>query len=351
MTVGIELPEDFSSKSAESVTNKFDALFQEIVTLDNLYQGFLKASKGKRNRKNVYLFEKNLMTNLNKLKSELISKTYKPKECRIFTITCPNSGKMRKIEAPDFRDAIVQHAIYNHVYWLFDKTFIHDNYGCRIGKGTHKCADRCQEFLRKCEGDAYYLQLDFRKYYYSIDRQILSNAIKHQIKDFPDVCELMDKFIFTDYEENGLGIGNLLSQLFGLIYLNRFDHYIKRVLKIKNYIRYVDDSVLIGLSLQEAKVLAKHLEDWCKENLNLEFSKVKIHKIKHGINFVGFRTWRSKRYIRKKALQNFSKAVKREKWDSVNALLEHSFKTTSFSYLINTLNTHNLQNIHKRYKT
>lgn len=350
-TVGFEFPEDLSSKSAETVTNNFSGLFNSIVNLDNLYEAYLEAAKGKRNRINVYKFEQTLLPNLNKLLEELLNGTYKPSSPTSFIIKCPSSGKERLIEAPHFKDSVVQHAIYRQVYWLFDKKFIDQSYGCRIGKGTLKCANKCQEYMRKYSGEEYYLQMDFKKYYYSIDREILLKSIEHLLP-VPDVIDLLSLFIFTDKKSSGLGIGNLLSQLFGLIYLNRFDHYIKRVLKAKHYLRYVDDSVIIGLTQQEAKDLKEHLVEWCFDFLKLSFSKIKIHKIKKGINFVGYRTWRSKRFIRKKALQNFRIAIRKGRIESINALLEHSLRTTSFAYLIRILIIYkNLyKQINKRYK-
>lgn len=350
-TVGFEFPEELSSKSAEGTTNNFSALFLSIVNLDNLYEAYLEAAKGKRNRINVYKFEQNLLPNLNKLLYELLNNTYKPSPPTSFIIKCPSSGKERLIEAPHFKDSVVQHAIYRQVYWIFDKKFIHQSYGCRIGKGTLKCADECQAYMRQHDGESYYLQMDFKKYYYSIDRNILLESVKHLLP-VPDVVNLLALFIFTDDKKQGLGIGNLLSQLFGLIYLNRFDHYLKRVIKAKHYLRYVDDSVIIGISLQEAKEIKQHLIEWCDEHLKLTFSKIKIHKIKKGINFVGYRTWRSKRFVRKKTLQNFRIALRKEKIQSLNAILEHSLRTTTFAYFIRILLKYKYiyNQIHHRYK-
>ena len=292
----------------------------------------MSARKNKRNKKAIYEFEKNLGMNLASLKAELENFIYKPSEYRTFYVYEP---KQRLIVAPNFRDSVIQHLIYNYIYDLFDRSFIHDSYGCRKLKGTHKASARLQEFMRKHSNDKYYLQLDIRKYYYNINHNILKKLIAKKIKD-ERIVELIMLFVDTT-SDKGLYVGNVLSQLFGLIYLNLLDHYIKRELKIKHYIRYVDDFVLVGLDKSEANCLKVKIEKFLKDNLELELSKFRIAKIKQGCNFVGFRTWQSMKFIRKHTLHNFSRKLKQNKMDSVISILGHAKHSSSYKYLISKL--------------
>ena len=330
--IGVTFPVGNTTKSAKSVTTKDSHFYEYFLDINNLYEAYLSARKHKRNKKAIYEFEKSLGLNLSALKDELENFTYKPSEYRTFYVYEP---KQRLIVAPNFRDSIVQHLIYNYIYDLFDRSFIHDNYGCRKLKGTHKASARLQEFMRKHNNEKYYLQLDIRKYYYSINHNILKELISKKIKDIR-IVELIMLFVDTT-SEKGLYVGNVLSQLFGLIYLNLLDHYIKRELKIKHYLRYVDDFVLVGLSKDEANALKIKIEKFLKDNLQLELSKFRLAKIKYGCNFVGFRTWQSMKFIRKHTLHNFSRKLKQNKMESVISILGHSKHSSSYKYLISKI--------------
>ena len=325
--IGITLPVE-STKSADGATELYShPQLKDIYDIDNLYNGYLSARKGKRNKKAIYEFENNLWQNLEHISQALKDKTYKPSKYREFTIYEP---KKRVVIAPSFADSVVQHTIYTLIYPIFDRGFIDDSYGCRKGKGTHKASDRLQRSFRKSSGGDYYLQMDIEGYYYNVNHDILKDRISRKIKDNELVDVIM---LFVDFIKGvGLNIGNLLSQLFGLVYLDWFDHFAKRVLKVKHYVRYVDDFVMSGLSYTRAKqLLAKSIE-FFGDKLKLKLSKFRIAKIKRGCNFVGYRTWRSKKYIRKRSLHHFSKALKCLKYDVLVSLLGHAKHTSTIGY-------------------
>ena len=330
--IGITFPAELA-KSAEGAT---ELNLHSIYNIDNLYMGYLSARKHKRNKKAIYEFEKNVGVELLALSNELKNKTYKPSEYREFKVYEP---KERVIVAPTFRDSIVQHTIYNMYYYEFDKRFIHDNYGCRKGKGTHKASQKLQDSMRCYDGDKYYVQMDIRKYYYSVNHEILKDQITRVVKD-TDVVNLIMMFV-NIVKKIGLFVGNVLSQLFGLIYLNRLDHYIKRVLKCKHYVRYVDDFIIVGVDYEKAKELKLKVEAYLKENLELKLSKFRIAKIKAGCNFVGFRTWRSKKFIRKRSLKNFRKALKNDKEQSLISILGNASHSSSHKYMIQKIKEKN----------
>lgn len=319
----------------------------DLLNFDLFLYAYNKASKGKRNTVEHFEFSKNLHYNLHLLIESIRDKTYSLDLFNQFTLKCRNTKKERLIRYSSFKDKVVQHAIYALVYGTFDRGWIHDSYGCRIGKGTLKAADRCQEYMRRCKPDEYYLQMDFRKFYYNINHTVLEESIRRKIK-CNELVELMLLFIKVEGVEKGLNIGNLLSQLFGLIYLDRYDHFIKRVLKCKMYIRYVDDSVIFGLTKSQAWELYRVLSNYIQANLKLEFSKFSIRKISKGINFVGFRTWKSKRFLRKHTIANFKAAIKQNNPEAVQSIFSLSTNSRTQSTLKKMLLNKDKYNIKQR---
>jgi hypothetical protein len=230
---------------------------------------------------------------------------------------------------------VVQHAIYRIIYQIFDRSFVSTSFACRVGYGTHKAARYAQTAMRKHNGDDYILKLDIRKFFYSINRSVLRGLIERKIKD-PRIVDMM--MMFADMETPlGIPIGNLLSQIYALIYLNPLDHFIKRVLKIQDYVRYVDDFMLIGLSREKCLLLRNAIVKFLQSFLGLALSKCTIQKIRKGVNFCGYRTWRSLTFIRKYSLYKFRRMVKAGKQDSINSLLGHAKHTNSLHYMLNIL--------------
>ncbi|MBV5346667.1 group II intron reverse transcriptase domain-containing protein [bacterium] len=304
-------------------------LFNHAFTKDALLQAFYDASKSKRNKRACFDFEKNLGTQIDMLYEELHNGLYKPRTYYKFIVREP---KTRTIYAPAFRDCVVQHAIYRIISPIFERTFIQQSFACRVGYGTHKAANYAQNALQNSSEDSYTLKLDIRKFFYRINRTILRTQIERKIKDVKFV-ELM--MLFSDHGELiGIPIGNLLSQLYALIYLNPLDHFIKRVLKIKKYCRYVDDFILFNITKVYAVECRIKIVSFIKKHLCLELSKSTISSTIKGVNFVGYRTWKTKRLIRKHCLYNFKQAVKKVKIDSVTSILGHSKLTHSLQYLI-----------------
>ncbi len=302
-------------------------LFDKCFTMEALYNAYLKARSGKRSKLPVQDFELDLGANLQKLHDEIHSGTYHPKPYRRFMVWEP---KPREISAPAFRDTVVQHAIYAVIYPIFDATFIHDSYGCRKGKGTHLASDRAQQYLRESRPDTVTLQMDIRRYYYSIVHSILEMLVRKKIKD-----ERMVKIImmFAVYGDIGVPIGSLLSQLDALIYLNPLDHFIKRELKAKKYVRYVDDFIIFDISRAEAKHMLARIEAFLAEHLQLELSRWTIAPTSKGVNFVGFRTWHTRRFVRKHSLFTFSRSLKRGDIPSLTSIMGNAINTSSFSHM------------------
>lgn len=315
---------------------RYGNLFDKAFSIDNLYLAYLDARKGKRSRRACFEFEKHLGKNLQTLYERIHSNTYKPEPYFQFVVYEP---KRREIHAPTFSDVVVQHAIYRVIYHIFDRSFISTSFACRLGYGTHKAAKYSRKAMRMHSGEEYILKLDIRKFFYSIDRAILRKLVERKIKD----SRLVDiAMLFAEIEAPlGIPIGNLLSQLFALIYLNPFDHFVKRTLKIKHYVRYVDDSMLIGLSRLNCIALRNLIVEFLQKVLNLTLSKSTIQKIRKGTNFCGYRMWRSLIFIRKHSLYKFKKAVRSGWQESIVSLLGHAKYTNSLPYMLRLIREEN----------
>lgn len=313
-------------------------LYNEVISVNHLVEIYSRAKIGKCRRASKMNFELDFTTNILKMHNALKTNNYKPQPYNYFVL---NTFKKREIYAPQFQDIIIQHAILDIIEPIFDKTLIEETHGCRKGHGIHTASNYVQKCMRKCDDNDYYLQLDIKKYFYSIDRDILKKLIEKKIKD-KVLVNLICEYANIENVKSGVPIGNLLSQFFGLIYLSPLDHFIKRELKQKYYCRYVDDFIILGLKKYEIKSILSKIINFLSKELNLSLSKVKANKIKHGINFVGYRTWKHFRLVRKFCLKNFKRKVKNNKLLSVISMLGHSLRTSSYLKYIDILLKYNL---------
>jgi RNA-directed DNA polymerase len=307
-------------------------LFEQAFTREGLLAAFHAAAKGKRKKRACFNFERRLAHNLDRLYDALHDGSYTPQPYYSFTVYEP---KKRQIYAPAFADLVVQHAIYAVTLPIFNPSFIDQSFACRPGKGTHKAAHFAQRALQLSAADSYTLKLDIRKFFYRIDRTILRRLIAHKIKDHRFVDLMM---LFAEYGEPvGIPIGNLLSQMYALIYLNPLDHFVKRELKVRLYCRYVDDSVLFGLPRERALSHLARVGCFIQQQLNLEFSKTTLATTRRGVNFVGYRAWASRRFIRKHSIYTFRRRAKQGRLESCVSVLGHARHTHSLQHLLRYL--------------
>lgn len=308
-------------------------LFEEAFSDEVLLHAFNQAARGKRKGFPCYDFERRLASNLQELKEELWSGTYRPRPYKKFNVFEP---KERTIYAPAFRDVVVQHAIYCTIYSLFDSSFIDHSFACRKGKGIHAASNYAQRALRATK-DTYVLKLDIEKFFYSIDREILKNLLRKKIKDKRFLSVMFMFLDYGDHSVSGIPIGNLLSQIYANIYMNKLDHYVKRVLKVSWYCRYVDDFVLFGLTLEQAKEHQKQLELFVNDEMNMKLSHWSISPSRKGVDFVGYRTWSSRRFVRKHSLYTLKRAAKQGKLNPIVSSLGHAKYTSSLSHMLTIL--------------
>lgn len=315
-------------------------LFDQAFSRESLYQAWLDASHGKMKKRACLEFSRRLASNLDALYDELNQGTYKPMLYIEFHVYEP---KKRIIYAPAFRDLVVQHAIYRLVYPIFNSGFIDQSFACRHGKGTHKAADYAQASLRSVDPKTCVMKLDIRKFFYRIDRSILRVLIERRIKDrrFVGVMLQFAEYGHPKAEPLGIPIGNLLSQLYALIYMSPLDHFMKRELNAHFYCRYVDDFVVFGWSKTECLNALVKIKEFLSLRLHLELSRYSIHPVQRGLNFVGYRTWRTRRYIRKHSLFKFGRAVRESNLAPITSILGHARNTCSLKHLISTVKENN----------
>ena len=288
----------------------------------------------KKKRKDVILFQARLMDNIFLLHNDLKTKAYQHGGYIEFNISDP---KPRIIHKATVRDRLLHHLIYQELYSYFDTKFIYDSYSCRLNKGTHKAIDRFTDFAREVSKNntrtCFVLKCDIRKFFANIDHKILKDILKKYIKDeniFLLLEQVVDSFSARKVlAEIGLPLGNLTSQLLVNIYMNEFDQFMKRELKVKYYIRYADDFVIL---LDDKEYLENVLEkatEFLEINLKLQMhpDKVYIKTLASGVDFLGWVHFPCHRVLRmstkKRMLKNLEKNSKKEVIVSYLGMLSH----------------------------
>ena len=280
------------------------SLYDKIYDLDNLYLAYSKARQGKGKTYGVIHFEKNLDNNLLKIQNELITESYITSKYDVFTIYDP---KERQIYRLPFRDRIVQHAIMNILENLWTSIFISNTYSCIKGKGIHGALKHIKRDLKNIDDTKYCLKMDIKKFYPSIDHDIMKIIIRKKIKD-NKLLKLLDGIIDS---APGVPIGNYLSQFLANLYLSYFDHWLKETKRVKYYYRYADDLVILADNKEHLHQLLKDIHAYLSENLNLELKRnYQVFPIKsRGIDFIGYVFYHTHILLRKRIKKNLCKCV------------------------------------------
>lgn len=292
------------------------ALSQQLFSLENLYRAYRRCRRRKRNTVNALRFEQNLEENLVALHEELSAGTYRPGRSVAFLLEKP---KRREIFAADFRDRVVHHVLVGYLEPRWERRFIHDSYACRPGKGTHAGVERLQSFTRQVTANgtrrAWYLQLDVRAFFNSIDREILYARLAAK-EDDPALLGFIRTLVFydptahcilrrahpSDFEQLpvhktlfkaapgcGLPIGNLTSQFFANVYLDALDQFVKHHLKAHYYVRYCDDLVLLSTDRAELAAWEVEIEAFLSRTLHLALNeRRRLRPVSDGIDFLGY---------------------------------------------------------------
>lgn len=298
-------------------------LFRELTSWSNLFRAWRDARCGKRRQPAVAAFEHRLEEHLSALRIELLRETYRPGPYTSFHIHEP---KRRLISAAPFRDRVIHHALCNVIEPRFERSFVADSYANRIGRGTHRALDRCQELARTF---SFVLQLDVRQFFPSVDHEILRARIGRKVTD-SSVLRLIDLILasgkdvlresydlvnfpgddlFAILRPRGLPIGNLTSQFWGNVYLDPIDHFVKRELHCAGYVRYVDDLLLFAADKRPLWEARDRLVE------RLAGLRLTIHRGAHprpvaeGVPFLGFVVFPERRLLKRRKVVEFRRSL------------------------------------------
>jgi len=295
--------------------NKNKHLIEQICDWDNLVAAHRRARSGKRNRLDVVAFEQDEWANLGALQMELLHGSYQMGRYRSFVVYEP---MLRNILAAPYRDRVVQQAIMAATGPIWDRSMIADTYACRTGMGTHAGADRLQYWLRQ-QSDrhgmrgVWSLKMDVRKYFASIPHALAKRVIRRRVRCEETLCAL-DHIIDSTAGQGeinavGIPVGNLTSQWIGNLVGNEIDQWAKRTLRLRHYVRYMDDMVVLHPDKSYLLEVRRQFHDYLA-GLGLEFSMAEILPISRGVNFLGYRIWPHHRLLRRRSVVRMRRDLK-----------------------------------------
>jgi RNA-directed DNA polymerase len=291
-------------------------IYGRITSLENLFLADQRARRGKKDQYGIRLHDRSWQANLYSLHHRLRTRGYQTSPYKTFTIREP---KERLIFAlPYFPDRITHHAILNVLEPVFRAAFTADTYSCIRGRGIHGAVRNLKKALRDEDGTRYCLKIDIRKFYPSVDHDVLKMLLRRKFKD-PDLLWLLDEIIDS---APGLPIGNYLSQYFGNFYLNGFDHWIKEQKRWPYYFRYMDDMVFLAGNKEELHALLGEIRYYLQDRLRLDLKpNYQVFPVAaRGIDFVGYRFFHGYTLLRKSIKQSFARmAIRRPRLPSFAA--------------------------------
>ncbi len=336
--------------------SKLNHSIEDIISLENLFLAWGEFVVGKKSKPDVLEFSRNLADNIISLHEDLASGIYRHGPYEAFNISDP---KPRHIHKACVRDRLLHHAVYRILYPFFDRLFIADSYSCRLDKGTHKAVKRFQRMAlsesRNNRRTCWILKCDIRKFFYSIDHDILFDLIKQKISD-SDALRLIDKIIASfetdihchprvngdpaancldsrfrgnDRKNVGLPLGNLTSQLFSNVYLNELDQWVKHSLRAKNYVRYADDFAILSADKNRLENIIPRIAEFLQTRLKLSLhdKKVFIQTYASGVDFLGWINFPDHRILRKATKRRMfvwvKESPKNETLQSYLGMLKH----------------------------
>lgn len=301
-----------------------DGFFDQIIEKENIRKAHLKARKGKGHYDEVKFVNANMDYCIDYIHDSILSETFTCSDYTVFKKQC--GAKLRDIyKLPYFPDRIVHHAIMNILEPFWEKSFIRDTYSSIRGRGIHDGLKRLKKALEDTKGTQYCLKMDINKFYPSVDNEVLKSLLRKKVKD-TKVLSLLDRIID---KEKGLPIGNLLSQVFGNLYLSYFDHFCKEELGAKYYFRYCDDVVVLSDSKEFLHDFFERSAQYMNDELKLQIkSNYQIFPVAaRGIDFLGYVFYHTHIRLRKSIKKRMVKAVKngdQKSFASYNGWMKHA---------------------------
>lgn len=310
----------------------------DTPSISALFQAYYDCRLTKRNSASAQLFEERLERNLMDLYYELLAGEYRPGQSTVFVVEHP---KVREVWASDFRDRIVHHLLYNQIADRFHRRFIYDSYACIPNKGTHRAVARMERFARSVTKNhtvpGFVLKMDVANFFVSINRLILdelmtpvipeqwwlalARTILHRdpttdaiIVGRPEMMRKIPKHksLFHAPKNTGLAIGSLNSQFSANIIMNVVDQFAKHSLKLKHYVRYVDDITVFGIDPHALALIPAQVDALMRARLDIKLhpSKTSINKVEHGFDALGYVIRPHSRYLRRSTVQNGFKKIR-----------------------------------------
>lgn len=292
-----------------------DHKYKEIIKIENLIATWERFLRGKRRKKDVALFEAKLADNLAGLHQALANKTYEHGPYTAFNVSDP---KPRNIHKASVHDRFLHHLLYKELYPYFEKRYIYDLYSCRLNKGVHRAMDRFKRFAAEVSKNnsrtCYVLKCDIKKFFASIDHETLTKFLKRHIKDL-DIIWFINKVISSFYSARpgvGLPLGNLTSQILVNVYMHEFDMFVKQELRVKYYIRYADDFVILSDNKGYLNNLLPKISEFLQTQLklNLHENKVYIKTYASGVDFLGWAHFPYHRQLRTATKRKITRKLK-----------------------------------------
>lgn len=290
---------------------RLNNIFYDKLKFKNMYEAYKRAAKNKHKCKEVIIYELDLANNILKALKQLYYGTYQIGEYRKFKIYEP---KERIIQSLPFCDRVVQQwYVEEFIKKIFVPKFIQDTYACIENRGVHKGVKKVKKYMyeySKKNPEFYVLKCDISKFFYSIDKEILYKIISRYVKD-KYFLNLTKKFIYHDNERIGIPIGNYTSQYFANIYLNELDHFIKEKMKIKYYVRYMDDFILLLENKEKCQEVLQKIKNFLDTKLKLKLNKkTNYFKNKQGVNFCGYKIYSTHIKLKKENKKKIRKKIK-----------------------------------------
>lgn len=273
------------------------------LNIEEFIEADKRASNGRRNKPEILRFNANRTENLFKIMDVIRDGKYQPSKYRRFMIYDP---KEREILSLPFCDRIVhQWYIEEFIKPYYIPRFIKDTYACIPERGLHQAVNVIQRYMRimnrKYDGHYYIMKMDISKFFYNIDKNIIYEILSSKIAD-SKLRQLTKVIIFDGDEHTGLPIGNYVSQYFANIYLNELDQYCKQTLRIKYYVRYMDDFIILAPDKKTASEWYEKIDNFVNTRLKLKLNpKSRYYPARFGLEFVGYRIFNDYRLIKKRS--------------------------------------------------
>ena len=325
-------------------------IFYDKLKFSKMLKAYERASKNKHKCKEVITYELDLASNIIDTLKQLYAGVYKVGNYRQFRIYEP---KERIIQSLPFRDRIVQQwYVEEFIKPIFIPKFIQDTYACLEDRGVHKAVKKLNKYMyeyNKINRDFYVLKCDVSKFFYSINKQRLYEILNRYVKD-KAFMKLTKDLIYHDRNEVGIPIGNYTSQYFANIYLNELDHFVKEKLKIKYYVRYMDDFVLLLEDRNQCRVILEEIKEFLDKNLGLKLNKkTNYFRNSQGVNFCGYKIFKTHIMLKKEnkkkikiKIKNWNKLYHKKELDlrettlKLNSWIGHAQNADTF-FLVNKM--------------